>query len=34
MLNNVPTHIRAVIFHGLLVASQAVVIAGLSFGWS
>ena len=34
MLNNLPTHIRAVIFFGLLAASQGVVIAGLSFGWS
>jgi methyl-accepting chemotaxis protein len=34
MLNNLPTHIRAAILLGLLAASQGVVIAGLSLGWS
>jgi methyl-accepting chemotaxis protein len=34
MLNNLPTHIRAAIFFGLLAASQGVVIAGLNLGWS
>jgi methyl-accepting chemotaxis protein len=34
MLNNLPTHIRAAILLGLLAASQGVVVAGLSLGWS
>ncbi len=34
MLNNLPTRVRAAIFLGLLAASQGVVIAGLSLGWS
>jgi methyl-accepting chemotaxis protein len=34
MLNSLPTSVRAAILYSLLAGSQAVVIAGLSFGWS
>jgi methyl-accepting chemotaxis protein len=34
MLNNLPTSVRAALFISLLVGSQAVVVAGLAFGWS
>jgi len=34
MLNNLPTGARAAILFSLLAGSQAVVAAGLAFGWS
>jgi methyl-accepting chemotaxis protein len=34
MLNSLSTPVRAAILYSLLIGSQAVVIAGLSFGWS
>src|SRR4051812_6449860 len=34
MLNSLSTPVRAAILYSLLIGSQAVVVAGLSFGWS